>query len=72
MRSSFVENVIPQSLSLTFSDFGEFDMSVKKKKKKKTTILDEEGEDSVDNSSDSWGNSERDYSYEEVSSRCLT
>lgn len=52
-------------------DFGEFDMSVKKKKKKKTTILDEEGEDSVDNSSDSWGNSERDYSYEELLKRAV-
>ncbi|XP_063685294.1 eukaryotic translation initiation factor 2 subunit 2-like isoform X1 [Bolinopsis microptera] len=53
-------------------DFGEFDMSVKKKKKKKTTILDEElGEDSVDNCGDSWGNSERDYSYEELLKRAV-
>lgn len=53
-------------------DLGEFDMSVKKKKKKKTTILDEElGEDSVDNCGDSWGNSERDYSYEELLKRAV-
>ena len=46
----------------------DFDMSAKKKKKKKAAILleDELGDDAGYATSDSWGASERDYTYEEV------
>lgn len=51
-------------------DFGDFDMSAKKKKKKKATALDDE-EAEAEVGGDSWTNSERDYTYEELLKRAI-
>jgi len=72
-KKEFVPDGDEAVLDNDIDDFGDFDMTAKKKKKKKTTILldDELGEDMVDGSGDSWGTSERDYTYEELLKRAV-
>jgi len=71
-KKEFVPDGDDAPLDNDLDDLGDFDMTAKKKKKKKTTILDEElGEDMVDSSGDSWFNSERDYTYEELLKRAV-